>query len=140
MKRLPERYYDLVLERDQLLEESEYILNQTPVYALRFIDLTSQILSLEEEIKEIEKEMDEPKKMYIIAREVIDYENPEDEYYFTKDYATEEEAIDAFHEQIEELLELFTDATNITNENGLFHIEDAQEAVTLILYIVDIDE
>ena len=118
MKRLPERYYDLVLERDQLLEESEYILNQTPVDALRFIDLTSQILSLEEEIKEIEKEMDEPKKMYIIARE----------------------AIDAFHEQIEELLELFTDATNITNENGLFHIEDVQEAVTLILYIVDIDE
>lgn len=139
MKRLPDRYYDLVLERDQLLEEYEDIINQTPVDAVRFKDLISQILSLNEEIKEIENEIDGPKKMYVVAKEVVDFENPEDEYYFTKDYATEEEAIAAFHEQIEELLELFSDAIDITNKNGLFHIRDTQEAVTLILYTVDID-
>lgn len=139
MKRLPDRYYDLVLERDQLLEESKDIIIKTPVDALIFKALKAQILSLDKEIKEIEKEIDEPKKMYIIAKEVIDFENPEDEYYFTKDYTTEEEAVDAFHEQIEELLELFSDAIEITNENGLFYIRDAQEAVTLTLYTVDID-
>lgn len=139
MKKLPDRYYDLVLERDQLLEESEYVINHTPVDVLRFVELTTQIVTIEEEIKEIEKEINEPKKMYVIAREVIDYENPEDEYYFTEDYATEEEAIDALHEQIEELLELFTEATNVVNESGLFHIEDAQEAVTLILYVINVD-
>lgn len=139
MKRLPDRYYDLVLERDQLLEESKDIIIKTPVDALIFKALKAQILSLDKEIKEIEKEIDEPKKMYIIAKEVVDFENPEDEYYFTKDYATEEEAIAAFHEQIEELLELFTDAIDITNENGWFHIRDTQEAVTLTLYTVDID-
>lgn len=139
MKRLPDRYYDLVLERDQLLEESKDIIIKTPVDALTFKALKAQILSLDKEIKEIEKEIDEPKKMYIIAKEVIDFENPEDEYYFTKDYTTEEEAISAFNEQIEELLELFTDAIDITNENGWFHIRDTQEAVTLTLYTVDID-
>lgn len=139
MKRLPDRYYDLVLERDQLLEESKDIIIKTPVDALTFKALKAQILSLDKEIKEIEKEIDEPKKMYIIAKEVIDFENPEDEYYFTKDYTTEEEAISAFNEQIEELLELFTDAIDITNENRWFHIRDTQEAVTLTLYTVDID-
>lgn len=139
MKRLPDRYYDLVLERDQLLEESKDIIIKTPVDALTFKALKAQILSLDKEIKEIEKEIDEPKKMYIIAKEVIDFENPEDEYYFTKDYTTEEEAISAFNEQIKELLELFTDAIDVTNENGWFHIRDTQEAVTLTLYTVDID-
>ena len=139
MKRLPDRYYDLVLERDQLLEESKDIIIKTPVDALIFKALKAQILSLDKEIKEIEKEIDEPKKMYIIAKEVIDFENPEDEYYFTKDYTTEEEAISAFNEQIEELLELFSDAIDVTNENGCFHIRDTQEAVTLTLYTVDID-
>jgi hypothetical protein len=130
MTRLPDRYYDLELEIGQLKEEEEALRNQQPVDLNEIIRVRQLINELREELLEFE----EPAYRYVISREVIDLENPEDEYYFTKEYDTEEEAWESFETQVDELKELFTEVLEMKLENGMFHISDSGEEVNLIIY------
>lgn len=130
MTRLPDRYYDLELEIGQLKEEEEALRNQQPVDLNEIIRVRQLINELREELLEFE----EPAYRYVISREVIDLENPEDEYYFTKEYDTEEEAWESFETQVDELKELFTEVLEMKLENGMFHIRDSVEEVNLIIF------
>lgn len=130
MTRLPDRYYDLELEIGQLKEEEEALRNQQPVNLNEIIRVRQLINTLREELLEFE----EPAYRYVISREVIDLENPEDEYYFTKEYDTEEEAWESFETQVDELKELFTEVLEMKLENGMFHIRDNVEEVNLIVF------
>ena len=130
MTRLPDRYYDLELEVGQLKEEEKALRNQQPVDLNEIIRVRQLINTLQEELLEFE----EPAYKYVISREVIDLENPEDEYYFTKEYDTEEEAWESFETQVDELKELFTEVLEMKLENGMFHIRDNVEEVNLIVF------
>lgn len=130
MTRLPDRYYDLELEIGQLKEEEEALRNQQPVDLNEIIRVRQLINVLREELLEFE----EPAYRYVISREVIDLENPEDEYYFTKEYDIEEEAWESFETQVDELKELFTEVLEMKLENGMFHIRDSVEEVNLMIY------
>lgn len=130
MTRLPDRYYDLVLEIDQLKEEEQELKNQQPVNLNEIINIRQLINNLQEELKTFE----EPEYRYVISREVIDLENPEDEYYFTKEYTSEEEAMIEFETQVDELKELFTEVLEMKLENGMFFIRDKVEEVSLVVF------
>lgn len=140
MKKLPERYYELVLERDQLKEEYEYLLNHKPIDILECVQLSTAIDELNEEIQMLEEEMnkEEPRKFYLITREVYDIEN-EDFYSFVNEYKSIAEALVEFTVQTVELKELFTEYEEICDEKDYFYIRDASETVTLALHEVVID-
>ena len=57
--RLPDRYYDLILDRDQLLEEESDLLRQPYINYLEHLMITYKIYRLNKEINEIEKECEE---------------------------------------------------------------------------------
>ena len=57
--RLPDRYYDLKLERDQLLEEEKDLLNQPYINYLEQLMIAYKIYRLDKELEKIEKECKE---------------------------------------------------------------------------------
>lgn len=57
--RLPDRYYDLILDRDQLLEEESDLLRQPYMNYLEHLMITYKIYRLDKEIAKIEKEYKE---------------------------------------------------------------------------------
>ena len=57
--RLPDRYYDLKLERDQLLEEEKDLLNQPYINYLEQLMIAYKIYQLDKELDKIEKEYKE---------------------------------------------------------------------------------
>ena len=57
--RLPDRYYDLILDRDQLLEEESDLLRQPYMNYLEHLMITYKIYQLDKEIAKIEKEYKE---------------------------------------------------------------------------------
>ena len=54
--RLPDRYYDLKLERDQLLEEERDLLNQPYISYFEQLMIAYKIYRLDKELDKIEKE------------------------------------------------------------------------------------
>jgi hypothetical protein len=57
--RLPDRYYDLILDRDQLLEEESDLLRQPYMNYLEHLMIAYKIYQLDKEIAKIEKEYKE---------------------------------------------------------------------------------
>jgi len=57
--RLPDRYYDLKLERDQLLEEEKDLLNQPYINYLEQLMIAYKIYQLDKELDKLEKEYKE---------------------------------------------------------------------------------
>jgi hypothetical protein len=57
--RLPDRYYDLKLERDQLLEEEKDLLNQPYINYLEQLMIAYKIYQLDKELDKLEKECKE---------------------------------------------------------------------------------
>jgi hypothetical protein len=57
--RLPDRYYDLKLERDQLLEEENDLLNQPYINYLEQLMIAYKIYQLDKELNKLEKECKE---------------------------------------------------------------------------------
>lgn len=57
--RLPDRYYDLILDRDQLLEEESDLLRQPYINYLEHLMIAYKINQLDREINKIEKEYKE---------------------------------------------------------------------------------
>ena len=57
--RLPDRYYDLILDRDQLLEEESNLLRQPFINYLEHLMIAYKIYQLDKEINKIEKEYKE---------------------------------------------------------------------------------
>ena len=57
--RLPDRYYDLILDRDQLLEEEKNLLRQPYINYLEHLMIAYKIYRLDKEINKIEKEYKE---------------------------------------------------------------------------------
>ena len=55
--RLPDRYYDLVLDRDQLLEEEKNLLNQDYINLLEHMIIVYKINRLDKEIRKIENQI-----------------------------------------------------------------------------------
>lgn len=55
--RLPDRYYDLVLDRDQLLEEEKNLLNQDYINLLEHMIIIYKINRLDKEIRKIENQI-----------------------------------------------------------------------------------
>jgi hypothetical protein len=55
--RLPDRYYDLVLDRDQLLEEEKNLLNQDYINLLEHMIIAYKINRLDKEIRKIENQI-----------------------------------------------------------------------------------
>lgn len=126
MKRLPDRYYDLVLERDQLKEELEYI--------------KTAIDDLNKEIEAIENEIDdEPKKFYVITREVFVTEN-DDFYSFVNEYSSIAEALVEFTMQKNELKEAFVEYVEMSEEENYFYVRDNDESVELALHEVYVEQ
>lgn len=126
MKRLPDRYYDLVLERDQLKEELEYI--------------KTAIDDLNKEIEAIENEIDdEPKKFYVITREVFVTEN-DDFYSFVNEYSSIAEALVEFTMQKNDLKEAFVEYVEMSEEENYFYVRDNDESVELALHEVYVEQ
>mgnify|MGYP003294339023 CR=1 FL=1 len=70
MKRLPDRYYDLVLEKDQLLEEAEEAMNRNDIP--EYVCLKLKVHGIEDELYKLEQELksdNNQKKYYIITSE-----------------------------------------------------------------------
>ena len=139
MKRLPDRYYELVLEIGQLKEEEQDLIKQEPINLFEVIDIRQQINELQQEVNLIEESIDEIEYRYVVAKEVIDLENPEDEYYFTKEFTTEAEAWIEFETEVEYLKEVFTEPTEMELHDGAFHVKDKDEEVNLVIYIYKVD-
>ena len=140
MKRLPDRYYDLVLEKDQLLEEAEEAMknNDIPEYVclkLKVHMIESELYQLEQEFKSNNKE----KKYYIIIREVYDIEN-DDFYSFMNEYSSVAEAMVEFAIQVRELKEAFTTYEEIYETDDIFFIRDEVETVSLAIHEVIIEQ
>lgn len=57
--RLPDKYYDLILDRDQLLEEEHDLLRQPFINYLEHLMIAYKIYQLDKEINKIEKEYKE---------------------------------------------------------------------------------
>lgn len=57
--RLPDKYYDLILDRDQLLEEENNLLRQPFINYLEHLMIAYKIYQLDKEINKIEKEYKE---------------------------------------------------------------------------------
>ena len=57
--RLPDRYYDLILDRDQLIEEESNLLRQPYINYLEHLMIAYKIYRLDKEINKIEKECKE---------------------------------------------------------------------------------
>ena len=57
--RLPDKYYDLILDRDQLLEEESDLLRQPYINYLEHLMIAYKIYRLDKEINKIEKECKE---------------------------------------------------------------------------------
>lgn len=57
--RLSDKYYDLILERDQLLEEENNLLRQPYINYLEHLMIAYKIYRLDKEINKIEKEYKE---------------------------------------------------------------------------------
>ena len=134
MKRLPDRYYDLVLEKDQLLEEAEEAMNNNdiPEYVclkLKVHGIESELYQLEQEFKSNNKE----KKYYVIIREVYDIEN-DDFYSFMNEYSSVAEAMVEFAIQVRELKEAFTTYEEIYENDDIFFIRDEVETVSLAIH------
>ena len=55
--RLPDRYYDLILDRDQLLEEEKNLLNQDYINLLEHMIIAYKINRLDKEIRKIENQI-----------------------------------------------------------------------------------
>ena len=55
--RLPDRYYDLVLDRDQLLEEEKNLLNQDYINLLEHMIIAYKINRLDKKIRKIENQI-----------------------------------------------------------------------------------
>ena len=55
--RLTDRYYDLVLDRDQLLEEEKNLLNQDYINLLEHMIIIYKINRLDKEIRKIENQI-----------------------------------------------------------------------------------
>ena len=55
--RLPDRYYDLVLDRDQLIEEEKNLLNQDYINLLEHMIIIYKINRLDKEIRKIENQI-----------------------------------------------------------------------------------
>jgi predicted nucleic acid-binding Zn-ribbon protein len=126
MKRLPDRYYDLVLERDQLKEELEYI--------------KTAIDDLNKEIEAIENEIDDkPKKFYVITREVCVTEN-DDFYSFVNEYSSIAEALVEFTMQKNELKEAFVEYVEMSEKEDYFYVRDNDESVELALHEVYVEQ
>ena len=126
MKRLPDRYYDLVLERDQLKEELEYI--------------KTAIDDLNKEIETIENEIDdEPKKIYVITREVFVTEN-DDFYSFVNEYSSIAEALVEFTMQKNDLKEAFVEYIEMSEKEDYFYVRDNDESVELALHEVYVEQ
>lgn len=124
MKRLPDRYYDLVLERDQLKEELEYI--------------KTAIDELNKEIESIVID-DEPKKFYVITREVFVTEN-DDFYSFVNEYSSIAEALVEFTMQKNDLKEAFVEYVEMSEEENYFYVRDNDESVELALHEVYVEQ
>ena len=137
MKRLSDRYYELVLERDMLQEELDYLMeNYSSSCILECMQLKTIIDSLNEEIQKIENEVNnEPKKYYIITREVYDIEN-DDFYSFMNEYSSIAEALVEFTIQKNELKELFEEHEEICETEDYFYIRDNLETVEIALHEV----
>lgn len=124
MKRLPDRYYDLVLERDQLKEELEYI--------------KTAIDELNKEIESIVID-DGPKKFYVITREVFVTEN-DDFYSFVNEYSSIAEALVEFTMQKNELKEAFVEYVEMSEKEDYFYVRDNDESVELALHEVYVEQ
>jgi hypothetical protein len=55
--RLPDRYYDLILDRDQLLEEESELLRQPFINYLDHLIIAYKIYQLDKEIRKIENQI-----------------------------------------------------------------------------------
>ena len=138
MKRLPDRYYDLVLERDQLLEEAEDAMNNNDIP--EYVCLKLKVHSIEAELYHIEQTMEaDNKKYYIITREVYDIEN-EDFYSFINEYSTIAETMVEFAVQVRELKEAFTTYDELYEDDRLFFIRDEVETVSLAIHEIIVEQ
>lgn len=55
--RLPDEYYDLILDRDQLLEEEKQMLGQDNINLYERLLITYELYKINEKINKIEKEL-----------------------------------------------------------------------------------
>lgn len=134
MKRLPDRYYDLVLEKDQLLEEAEDAMNNNDIP--EYVNLKLKVHMIESELYQLEQEFksnNKEKKYYIITREVYDIEN-DDFYSFMNEYSSVAEAMVEFAIQVRELKEAFTTYKEIYETDDIFFIRDEVETVSLAIH------
>lgn len=140
MKRLPDRYYDLVLEKDQLLEEAEDAMNHNDIP--EYVCLKLKVHGIENELYQLEQEFksdNDQKRYYIITREVYDIEN-DDFYSFINEYNTIAEAMVEFAVQVRELKEAFTTYDELYEDDRLFFIRDEVETVSLAIHEIIVEQ
>ena len=129
--RLPDKYYDLILERDQLLEEEECILMHEPMNLENLYEVRLALAEIERELKLLEKERD---FKYILVSEMIDLEYHECIFRTTKEFDNEEQARCVFNEEIESVKRTFEDTVELVEHEDIFHIANLIDEINIILY------
>ena len=107
--RLTDSYYDLVLERDQLLEELEYI------------------------EKEIEK-MENQKPRFMLVKEIVDKEHDECIFYTHEEFYNYTDAKIIFDEYVRDVKSAIEGVIEAVEHEGIFHISNNEESINLIIY------
>lgn len=131
-----DRYNELVIEREQILYDLEYAKGLKLLNVEEYVDLKLRLAEIEEELKEIEKE-DMPTEFYILTKEVYDKIN-DDVYYITLgEYMNDEEALEAYKEEQLFLLSEFGESYAVSEEPGVFKIEDDEAQAVLLLIKVE---
>lgn len=131
-----DRYNELIVEREQILYDLEYAQSLKLLNVEEFVDLKLRLAEVEEELKDIEKE-DIPTEFYILTKEVYDKIN-DDVYYITLgEYMNDEEALEAYKEEQLFLLSEFGESYAVSEEPGVFKIEDDEAQAVLLLIKVE---
>lgn len=138
MANYPERYYELLTMRDQLNDDIEFMKKIGLNDISKLIDVQLYLTQVEAEIKQIEKDY-MPKEFYMVNKEVYDKLNDDYYYVLVGEYFEEEEALEAFKEEQEWLITEFDADCTITEEPGLFTIEDKDASATLVMVKVEVE-
>lgn len=139
MYNYPERYYELLEERDTLKKEKD-LLNMLGLNdALNLIDMQIYLTEIETEIEQIKKEHT-PKEFYMITKETYYKRFDDEEYVTVGEFFDEETALLVFKEEFESLVEEFDENYAVKEDLGFAAVEDENVLKMLFLIKIEIDE
>lgn len=131
--RIPDKYYDLIMERDQLLEEEACILMHEPLNLEALYNVRLSLSKVESDLKLLEENVE---VKFVVVSEMIELEHTESIFRNTKEFDNEESAKIYFREEVESIKRAFINKEELIEHEDIFHIKNKDEEINIMLYKV----